>query len=367
MKLRINLQNILLLFFNFILIIGCLNNQNIPSTYDGKMDITLQAWFEIDSLNDEAKLSSIPVEIFTYAYEGCSYINSTDSNGIVTFENLPWSEYNVNINSEIIVDYGTFIDTMPIISAGIYNPDSSMNTIDTINILCGGSKKGLKINEIYSVGPPNNFFYFFDQYVELYNSSPETKYLDGMVFCRMGTTIENITYIYQFPGEPLVGTEYSVEPGEFVVLAQDAYNHKDEIFNGNVSIDLTVADWEFRNSADYGDWDNLDVPNLENLEVGNHVDFMINLTSDVLILADGSDINYLDGLDSASIIDGVEYSSSFTHRKAIESFVDRGFGGVGLQKYSGQSLERKKPGFDTDNSTIDFEIISSPTIGYHHE
>ena len=359
--------NIISFLIILILIFGCLDKQSMPLTYDGKMDITFQVWYDIDSLNDGAKLSSIPVEIFTYAYEGCAYSDSTDSNGIVIFEDIPWSEYNVNINSEIIVDYGTFIDTMPIVAAGIYYPDSSVNTIDTVNILCGGSEKGLKINEIYSVGPPNNFFYFYDQYVELYNSSSEIKYLDGMVFCRMSNTIDNITYIFQFPGEPLVGTEYPVEPGQFVVLAQDAYDHKDLIFNGKVSIDLTVADWEFKNSADLGDWDDPDVPNLENIEVGNHVDFMINLTSDVVILADGSDIDYLDGLDSASIIDGVEYSSSSTHIKDIENFVDRGFGGVGLQKYSGQSLERKTPGFDTDNSTIDFEVIPAPTIGYQHE
>jgi len=101
------------------------------------------------------------LEIFTYAYEGCAYSDSTDSNGIVIFEDIPWSEYNVNINSEIFVDYGSFIDTMPIVAAKIYNPDSSINTIDTVNILCGGSEKGLKINEIYSVGPPNKLFFIF--------------------------------------------------------------------------------------------------------------------------------------------------------------------------------------------------------------
>ena len=364
---KISFRNIILLLLGLILIIGCLDNKNMPSIYDGKMDITFQVWYDIDSLNDEAKLSSIPVEIFTYAYEACAYSDSTDFNGIVIFEDIPWSEYNVNINSEIFVDYGTFIDTMPIVAAKIYNPDSSINTIDTVNILCGGSEKGLKINEIYTVGPPNNFFYFYDQYFELYNSSSETKYLDGMVFCRMWTSILEVTTIFQFPGEPLVGTEYPVEPGEFVVLAQDAYDHKDLIFNGKVSIDLTVADWEFVNSADYGDWNNPDVPNLDNIEVGHHLDFMVGLSADVLILADGSDLNYLDGLDRESVVDGVEYSSYSGHIKDIESFVDRGFGGVGLQKYSGQSLERKAPGFDTDNSTIDFEIISAPTVGYQHE
>ncbi|MEA1986223.1 MAG: DUF4876 domain-containing protein [Candidatus Marinimicrobia bacterium] len=361
---NINLQNILILFFSFILIIGCLNNQNIPSTYDGKMDITLQAWFDIDSLNDEVRLSSIPVEIFTYAYEGCSYTNSTDSNGIVIFENLPWSEYNININSEIFVNYGTFIDTMPIAATGIYNPDSSANILDTLNILCGGSEKGLKINELYTTAPPNNFFYCSDDYFELYNSSKDIVYLDGMMFVRIYKMLAWASSIFQFPGEPLTGRRYPVQPNSFVIVAKDAYDHRTIVSS---SIDLSNADWEFRNSADYGDWDNPDVPNLENIEIGCHTDFGIGLTADVILITDGSDINYLDGIDSASVVDGVEYCGWTNHTKCIEKYIDRGWGGVGLQKYSGQSLERIAPGFDTNNSTVDFEIISAPTIGYQHE
>ncbi|MEA1986226.1 MAG: DUF4876 domain-containing protein [Candidatus Marinimicrobia bacterium] len=350
-----------------ITMIGCLNQETTPTNYDGTMDIILQVHFDIDSLNYKKYFSSIPVDISTYDYNNFSFIDSTDTNGIIEITNVPFAEYNVNINSEIFVDYGSFIDTMPVVVSGIFTPNSSIDSICRIEIISGGSGKGLKINEIYTVGPPNNFFYFYDQFFELYNSSNETKYLDGMVFCRMWTSITEVTSIFQFPGEPLVGKEYPVEPGEFVVLAQDAYNHKDEIFNGNVSIDLTVADWEFVNSLDYGDWDNPDVPNLECIEVGEHREFMVGLTSDVLLLADGSDVEYIDGIDSASVVDGAEYCAWSGHTKCLESYIDRGFGGVGLQKYSGQSLERKVAGFDTDNSTIDFEIISAPTIGYQHE
>ncbi len=360
-------KNIIILSLLFIMVIGCLNQDEIPQKNDGTMDIVLQTNFDIDSLNTKQYWTSLPVEIFTYNYNDYHYVDSTDSNGIVRFENIPFAEYNININSEIVVDYGTFLDTMPIVASGVYNLNNMTDSVSTIEILSGGSNKGLKINEIYTAGPPNNFFFFYDQYFELYNSSDEVKYLDGMIFCRMWTSILEVTSIFQFPGIPLTGTEYPVEPGEFVVLAQDAYNYKDEIFNGKASIDLTVADWEFVNSLDFGDWDNPDVPNLECIEVGEHREFMVGLTMDILILADGSDVNYIDGVDSMSVVDGVEYASSATHTKDLESYVDRGFGGVGQQKYSGQSLERKVAGFDTGNSTIDFEIISAPTIGYQHE
>ncbi len=361
-------KNITFILIIFIIISGCLNNEKMPTNYDGTMNITLQTNFDIDSLNVKQYWTLLPVEISTYNYNNFHYSDSTDSNGIVRFENIPFAEYNININSEIVVDYGTFLDTMPIVASGVYNFNNATDSISTIEVISGGSGKGLKINEIYTVGPPNGFHYFYDQYIELYNSSDETKYLDGMVVCRMSSAVMgNVTYMFQFPGIPLTGTEYPVESKEFVVLAHDAYDHKGEIFNGKVSIDLSVADWEFVNSKDFGDWDDADVPNLDNVITGNNVDFYINLVSDVIILADGSDVEYIDGLDSASVIDGVEYSSSASHVKDIQSYIDRGFTGVGLQKYSGQSMERKVAGFDTDNSTIDFEIISAPTIGYNHE
>jgi len=88
---------------------------------------------------------------------------------------------------------------------------------------------------------------------------------------------------------------------------------------------------------------------------------------DVVLIADGSDLDYIDGMDIESVIDGVEYASFSTHLKDIEKEVDRGFGGVGLTKYSGQSLERVVAGFDSNNSTVDFEILDRPTPGYQHE
>ena len=268
-------------------------------------------------------------------------------------------EYTINAEKEIN-NIGSFFGSEK------YSPDSSLNELDTILLI--PSKKSLSINEIYTVGPPNNFHYFYDQYIELYNSSDSTMYLDGMVVCRMSSSVMgNVTYMFQFPGTPLTGREHPVDPKEFVVLAHDAYDHKGEIFNGNASIDLSEADWEFRNSKDYGDWDNPDVPNLDNVITGNTNDFYINLVSDVIILADGSDVEYINGLDSSSIIDGVEYSSNASHIKDIQNYIDRGFTGVGQQKYSGMSMERKKAGFDTDNSTLDFEIIEAPTVGYQHE
>jgi hypothetical protein len=94
---------------------------------------------------------------------------------------------------------------------------------------------------------------------------------------------------------------------------------------------------------------------------------MLSLGSDVYVLTDGSDLYYADGIDISSVVDGVEYRSSVPAiMKYLTPLVDQGYAGIGIQKYNGLSIERIIPGYDTNNSTNDFEIITHPTPGYQH-
>ncbi|MCK5521397.1 MAG: DUF4876 domain-containing protein, partial [Candidatus Marinimicrobia bacterium] len=356
-----------------IILVSCDILPEKPEMEDGNSSIKFIAkYIDIDTGNT-SDVDIISVSLSTYDYDTPENESQINDSGIVVINDLITSVYNVKIkgNTQIPIyensDSLTTIDVLGFKS--IVPGNSESDFIDTVYCL-SWSDPGLKINELYTVGSPNNFFYFFDQYIELFNSSDETKYLDGMIFCRMSYGLCCVTYIFQFPGEPLTGREYPVEPGEFVILAGDAMNHitlESNTIQLPGSIDLSQADWEFKNSKDYGDWDNPNVPNIENIEVGFTRDFLISLTSDAVLLADGSDLNYEDGIDVESVVDCVEYSSNPDHRKDMEASVDKGFGGVGLSKYSGQSLERIEPGFDSNNSTVDFEIIDAPTLWYHHE
>ena len=329
-----------------------------PLQYDSTLSIILFVEFEGEML------PSVHVSLKTYDYDIATFNDTTDSTGMAVFDNLPWANYQVNVHSEILSPFDTTgMDTVLVIGTEFISSITERMTVDTLKVVASGAESGLKINELYICGAPC-YLYYYDQFFELYNSSDDTSYLDGIVICRMGYMLENITYIFQFPGEPLIGREYPVPPDSFVVLAIDAYDHTEYC---SESIDLSNADWEFRNSMDYGDFDNPDVPNIENIEVGHRLDFMPSLGTDVILIADGSDVDYLDGMDIESVIDCVEYSSSAEHIKEIESELDRGFAGVGKVRYSGQSLERIAPGFDTNNSTLDFEIIQHPTPGYNHE
>lgn len=344
------------LIIGFLFFSSCFKEK--PLQYDGALSIILFVKFEGKTL------TSLPVSLKTYDYNITVFTDTTDSSGMVVFEDLPWANYQVNVQSKILSPFdSTGMDIVLAIGYEFLYMGDEDRFVDTLNVIASGAEPGLKINELYICGAPC-YLYWYDQYFELYNSSEDTVYLDGIVACRMGNMLANITYIFQFPGEPLTGREYPVPPDSFVVLAIDAYNHTEYC---SESINLSNADWEFRNSMDYGDFDNPDVPNIENIEVGHHLDFLPSLGSDVILIADGSDVDYLDGMDIESVIDCVEYSSSSEHIKEIESELDRGFAGVGKVRYSGQSLERIAPGFDTNNSTLDFEIIPHPTPGYQHD
>ena len=119
-------------------------------------------------------------------------------------------------------------------------------------------------------------FYPWAGFVEIYNNSDTTIYLDGKIFGDAALQFYDSPYhpcadvqsyitdslglwafmIYQFPGS---GTEHPVDPGQAVVLATDAVDHT--VVNP-LATDLSGADFEFIGSADV---DNPTVPNMINV------------------------------------------------------------------------------------------------------
>ena len=170
--------------------------------------------------------------------------------------------------------------------------------------------------------------------------------------------MQGVTWIYKFPGR--AGEKnFPFYPKQFLVLAGDAVDHRKVVSN---SIDLSHADWEFYNQYMAADIDNPNVPNLINLQpdVGNK--FLIRLTSDIVALASGVDTVWTDGIDISSIIDAVQYASDPTTQKTIDDRLDRGIA-PNPPRYSGKSMQRKEPGMDTNDGSLDWEIIPAPTPG----
>lgn len=137
---------------------------------------------------------------------------------------------------------------------------------------------GLVISE-YSftstvIGQPG-FGYVFHGYLEIYNNSAETIFLDGKKIVkgfflgrfdfsgrpceetRQGANDPEGVWGYWFQQFPGTGAQYPLAPGQTAVIAVDAIDHSEEV--AEVFLDLTGADFEFSGTADV---DNPDVPNM---------------------------------------------------------------------------------------------------------
>lgn len=370
-----------------VLLIACA--EKMPTQKDGSFSyravvLDTLGIFAVDSVTGLAPFRNRLITLESESYfSGIArskiFQSVTDKDGVVHLDGLAYSDYLL---------YSEFVDTVRLspesgeldsIKVGAINnvtiDPNRGNFTDTLYTY--SISPNLVINEIYYAGPVNEAFYFYDQFVELYNASTEIKYLDGLLLCRASqlrhpqvetNDFVQAIYIFQFPGTPLTGTEYPVQPGEFVVVAGDALDHSQFI---DTALDLSSAGWEFYNPL-AGERDN-PAQNVTNVLPDRTTDFMINLAHNGVFLADGSEWSYGESYSSGSkqyihipistVIDAVEYSPNSESTKEITMRLDAGLAGVGLPKYSGMSVERRTPGFDTNNSRLDFINREHPTPG----
>ncbi len=306
------------------------------------------------------------------------YVEVTESNdgGTAGFYALPAGDYSLFARRELLgaqKKVFTGFTELHVSGAEMVTDTIYVSTV-TVN--------SLMINEIYYCGGDYSKYYFYDQFVELYNSSQDTLYLDGCILTRNFPTIdidiEGIDYVralyaFQFPGTPVTGREHPIYPGQYVVVAADAVDHS----RWADAIDLSGADWEFFNPLG-SDYDVPGIPNVTSIHPDNSRDFMINLVHNAVVFTTGEEFAYESYINSAgyeririilplyTVIDGVEYAPNSDRTKELTMRVDAGFAGLGCTKYSGQSTERREIGFDVNNSTFDFILIPSPTPGYTH-
>ena len=339
-----------------------------PVTTEGNSRLELTALWNVSgdtSVPDYQPLKNAKIILSS---EYGIQIKQTDENGKLFAYGLPSSTYGISVRMQHPADPNI------IIVGSIKNLEivSWKTCTDTI-IATPISSTGIAINEIHACGPVNNFFYFYDQFIELYNSSDSVKYLDGMMVMRVSGnndgkgsgadeynngSIYGVYNVYKFPGKP-GEKNYPFQPKKFLALAGDAVNHKNNVSS---AVDLSHADWEFYNQYSATDMDNPSIPNLINMRPDITVDFDINLAADVIVISSGIDSVWIDGIDISTIIDGVQYKSN-TKSKSLDDRVDKGLV-LSPPRYSGKSMQRREPGLDTNNGTLDWEIISSATPGY---
>ena len=361
MKIKLYIISILLAF------ISC--QEEAPVQVDGRAELKIQALWEV-TINDSVRYVPLPNAEMILVSEYGMRTEYANENGILHLDDIPSSVYQISARRKhpddpYISIVGNITD-IEVISGSLVDDTIYAKPI---------SASGISINEIYAGGPVNSIFFFYDQFIEVYNSSNEVKYLDGMQVFRVSGTdggtkdpgadwdndddIDGVTYAFKFPGRP-GEKNYPFEPHTFITLAQDAYDHTQTVAT---SIDLSNADWEFVNQLNAVDIDNPNVPNLSNIRMDRTVDFMISLTSDIIIIASGVDTVWQDGIDIGTILDGVEYQSSGTKRLTLDDRIDRGWV-QSPRKYNGESMQRREPGVDTNDGTLDWKVMTKPTPGY---
>ena len=369
-------QLILIFLLLLFLLNGCVENlpefpgskKCLPLLLDNGSLALKVVWNKsTDSIPDIVPLEN--AKVILSSHYGRQVIN-TGADGYIKVNDLIIAPYYISVTAtsplDQTIDLTGIIQTLNISSGKICDTTITVKPV---------YKTGITINEIYCSGPVNNIFYFYDQYIELYNSSDSVRYLDGMMVMRVSGNLngiyfpgadwyndgrmQGITNIYKFPGKP-GERNHPFNPKQFLVLAGDAIDNRKAV---STSIDLTYSDWEFFNQYMAADINNPNVPDLLNMRADYTTKFLINLSFDIVALASGVDSDWTDGIDISTIIDAVQYNNNAgTARKTIDDRLDKGIIQSPL-RYSGQSMQRKIPGKDSNNGALDWEIKTSPTPG----
>ena len=375
---------------------GCddvVSQRDKPASRERESTVILQIVDEsgtLEKLRGQSGVDSARVQLRSNVH-GTEYVYFSDENGRVEVTGVLSDLYFLSISRPLLQSE---VDQLPDLTDDNYSlvnrsvpsveirPGRDEPIVIPLELIFEGAP--IVFSEIYASGPPGAGLYFFDRYIEFFNQTDSTLYLDGLVVARVYASaflglnfIDDPEFIHsktvwKFPG---TGTDYPIEPGQFIICAVDAIDHR---VNAPESFDHRGADFEFY-KPDAPDIDNPNVPNMIMIYQDSGIDWLIGGQADALVLArtDTDNIRWRDDriiIPYDDIIDGVEYLLNPTDldRKKLNPRIDAGATG-GISFYTGRSMERRVSiGPDgtrrlqnTNNSSVDFRINDRPTPQYH--
>lgn len=287
-------------------------------------------------------------------------------------------------------------------SAFVNKVDLLNNSSFPISLSIKAKGNDFIIEEIFFAGTatPEGKQYFGDQYIKLYNPTDRVLYADGLVLADSEfLTVTKRDYTPNIMAEaftagsmvqiPGTGTQYPVQPGASIVIAEQGINHKE---NNPNSIDLSKADFENFYPPKVKDVDGVGVTNNINL----HGIFIFNNRGNrsyvIARFPEGTTTTTLQydyeykvatklmqrqalKIPNNWIVDAVNLSTKTGFEWIVtSSSLDSGWAYVANDEKDtsryGKSVRRKvlsekngKTVFkDTNNSTEDFEILTTPTL-----
>lgn len=403
------------------------------------VNLIVKLSYGLDSSKYTLPLAGVTVRIKNTFTGSTQTLVAADS-GIVHFNGIPAGAYDIDavmaFSPAGYMQYtGLEVSDSITFNASDKNKQISIGANQVINLnLVAGTTGDWVIKQVYYAGSDTkNGAIFRDQFIEIYNNTDHALLADSLyvaqLFGRQNNTESahylqanrqldwskskdmpadidaNNDYVYARNLLMVPATKRMVQPGESIVIAQTALNHKAPftgadgetitVLNPALTIDLSGADYEayyapFLPNPYPSDIDNPSVPNMEviqmdgrdlvidNLGRDSYIIFKVDASQKVTewprynlpkIAALGStDKKYMQ-VPVKYVIDGVEVmqaAASARAPKKLGALIDAGFTFVPGGSYSSQSVIRKTAGIvngvrklkDTNNSTEDFDYFS---------
>ena len=329
----------------------------------------------------------------------------TDSLGKAVFENVVPDIYSVSTSWEISGDQyiaysDTIVENKGVIFSGSLAKEQLFSEKTLQLALTKSIKQSLLISKIYASGTKDALSknYTADAYIEIFNNSDETQYVDGLYLglveaesviafpASANPTFIHARQIFRFPGG---GMDNPILPGKSIVIANSAINHT---IAAPTSVDLSTADFEakstkFSNNSNVKTFEliftayaSLLYMNLTN--GGDNGTFLFKTNDDISTYP----IEYIPGkvsgnryirVPAETVIDGVEVlknkavTGPDVNAKRLQNFIDAGYMFISaISGYTHESVDRKvdtgKSAVriylrDTNNSLNDFKSVTDPS------
>ncbi len=280
-----------LFFFSFLLILTSCRDDDFGNGGTGSMlqPVTFKVYVKYDNNYGQGVTKNATV-VLTNSNSGDSYKIDSDENGVATFQNVIPGTYKVNISKKMVAaeylsTFGYALQTDEINFNGAQEGVQVNVNVPSTSVEVKAAKVGdLVIKQIYYAGSSTTQGASYrDQFIEIYNNSNEVIYADGLYIAQLygktNTTTASYTlangqydwsqslgmtmgsaantdyvyadYVLRIPGN---GSQYPIQPGKSIVIAQNAVNHKAPLIGSNgtaitiqdpsLTVDLSTADFE---------------------------------------------------------------------------------------------------------------------------
>lgn len=402
MKKRILLLSLLALT-STITITSCSDDDGFNVEQSQKSVLTLG--FRGENISTYKTLNIEILEINT----GVTTSKTIENSNVHSLE-LPKGSYKITVNGEIVSQSN---ETLTV--GGGANVDI-VNTVENVNIdlYVKSFNNDFIIEEVFFTGvkTPEGKNYNSSRYFKLTNNTDQVLFADQLIIGQSNflTTVDNnvtpyaITEYFPVKGVmvlPGSGQQYPVQPGDFIVIADNAIDHNSI---SSTAFNLSNADFEFPNdNPTLGNVDNPSVPNVDVIytQMNFNMFFLHSSGVEAYVIA-----RFPEGQDKTTFLANYKYDYEYTNaagnitsRSAYKipntwiidgmnnanedkllqlltaPSIDAGWTGVGAfyndpnrigksvrRNVIGQSSTGKNVYKDTNNSTIDFNKNAEPSL-----